>query len=78
MKSIRENVFQVTYTELGNPFERGWVDLKGEGRLLLDEADIRFIREMKEQGYEPNFFISRSDIMGGDFIVVARQWNNRV
>jgi hypothetical protein len=79
MKQIRENVYQVTHSELGRPSHRGWIDLKDDaGRLLLDAADVHFIQEMTGQGYDPTFFVSRSPAMGGHFVVVSRQWNNRV
>ncbi|MGV3616943.1 MAG: hypothetical protein ACO1SV_16575 [Fimbriimonas sp.] len=78
MKQIRENVFQVTHSELGKPSDKGWLDLPESGKLLLDAADMHFIREMTLQGYEPTFFISRSPVMGGEFVVVSRQWNDRI
>lgn len=78
MKQIRENVFQVSYEELGRPPEKGWIKLKEGGKLLLDAADMHFIGEMSGQGYQPTFFISRSPVMGNEFVVVARQWNNRI
>jgi len=78
MKQIRDNVYQVTYSELGRPEDKGWVKLPDDGRLLLDAADMHFIEEMTEQGYEPTFFVSRSPVMGGQFVVVSRQWNDRI
>jgi|GEM_PF-1018815 len=79
MKQVRENVFQVTFEELGSPFEKGWASLPEGGRLLLDEADMRFIAEMRDQGYEnPTFFIGRTAALANDYGVLSRQWNNRV
>ena len=72
MKQIRENIFQVTYSELGKPPAKGWAPIEGN-ELLLDEADMRYIRDHSKLGYEPTFFISRSEPMGGRFIVVGRQ-----
>lgn len=83
MKQIRENVYEITHADLGRPSERGWMTIPAStdglsGKLLLDDADIRFVKEMSAQGYEPTFFVSRSPVMGGEFVVVARQWNNRI
>lgn len=83
MKQIRENVYMVTHADLGRPSEKGWMSIPASnpgmtGKLLLDEADMRFVKEMSAQGYEPTFFVSRSPVMGGEYVVVARQWNNRI
>lgn len=74
MTAIRENVFQVTYTELGRPAGHGFYDVDGGGKLLIDEADVRYIRETISKGYEPTFFISRTPALGNDYVVVGRQW----
>jgi hypothetical protein len=73
MKAIRENIFQVTYTELGRPGAKGSVKVEGLGELTLDDADMRYINESSGAGYEPTFFISRSAPMHGRLIVVGRQ-----
>jgi len=78
MTQIRDNVFQVTHTELGKPFEKGWVNLPSEGKLLIDDADVRFIQVMSASGYEPTFFVSRAPTMGGEYVVVSRQWSTRI
>jgi hypothetical protein len=78
MKQIRDNVFQVSHGELGRPMDKGWLKLPESGKLLLDAADIHFINEMVAQGYEPTFFISRSPVMGNEFVVISRQWNDRI
>jgi hypothetical protein len=72
MKQIRENVFYVTHSELGKPDEKGIVDVPDFGSVQLDIADLRYIREYLEKGYEPAFFVARSPAMGGRFIVVSR------
>lgn len=74
MTAIRDNVFQVTHSELGHPFEHGFYDVAGGGQLLIDEADVRYIREAQRAGYEPVFFISRTTALGNDYVVVGRQW----
>ena len=73
MTTIRANVFQVSHSELGNPTDKGVVTLPEGGLLHLNDADTRYITDHKAKGYEPVFFISKSDVMGGDFVVVARQ-----
>jgi hypothetical protein len=74
MTAIRENVFQVTYAEIGRPTVHGFVDVPGGGQLLIDQGDIRYIREMVAAGYEPLFFVSRTTALGNDYVVVGRQW----
>ncbi len=73
MKQIRENIFQITCTELGNPPVKGPVIVKDFGEVMLDEADIRYIATSKGQGYEPTFFVSKSAPLQGRFVVVGRQ-----
>ncbi len=73
MKQIRENIFQVTISELGEPTVKGSLKIEGMGELTLDEADIRYIAESRGAGYEPTFFVSRSAPLHGRFIVVGRQ-----
>lgn len=78
MKQIRENVFQVTFTEIGKPPQRGWTKVPGGGKLMLDAADMNFIEKMSAGGYEPTFFVSRAAAMGNEFVVVARQWADEI
>lgn len=73
MKTIRPNVFYITYSELGKPAEKGLYDVEGLGKVGLDEADIRYIEDFLKRGYEPAFFVSASAPMGGRFVVVSRQ-----
>jgi hypothetical protein len=73
MKQIRENVYQITHTEMGKPTVKGLVSIPDLGDLQIDEADIRFIQEMRNLGYEPTFFISKSVPLAGRCVVVARQ-----
>lgn len=73
MKQIRENIFQITFTELGKPPAKGAVVLKDVGEILLDDADMRYAKEISALGYEPTYFISRSEPLKGRFIVVGRQ-----
>ena len=37
MKQIRDNVFQVTHSELGRPMDKGWLKLPESGKLLLED-----------------------------------------
>ncbi|HEY0866291.1 MAG TPA: hypothetical protein VGE01_02870 [Fimbriimonas sp.] len=73
MRQIRENIWYVTYSELGKPFEKGPVKVDGLGTIFLDIADVRYINQHRELGYEPAFFVSRSEAMNGWMVVVARQ-----
>jgi hypothetical protein len=67
-------MWQVSYTELGKPEARGYYDLpEKKGELLLDEADVRYIREYLGKGYEPSFFVKPSPALRNAFIVIARQ-----
>jgi hypothetical protein len=73
MKQIRDNIFEVTYSDLGKPGKKGDVAVKGFGTVMLDVADLRYIDDMKVLGYEPTFFVSRSAPLGGRYVVVSRQ-----
>ncbi|MDR3690831.1 MAG: hypothetical protein P4L46_15745 [Fimbriimonas sp.] len=73
MKQIRENIFQVTYTELGKPPTKGMAKIPDLGLVHLDEADMRYVETSQGEGYEPTFFVSRSAPLGGQFVVVGRQ-----
>jgi hypothetical protein len=73
MRQIRDNIFEVTYTELGKPSKRGDVKLEGLGQLMIDSADLNYAKEISELGYEPTFFVSKSKALGNRFVVVGRQ-----
>jgi hypothetical protein len=74
MKQIRPNMWQVTYSELGKPDEKGYYKIpEGKGSVILDEADIRYIGEYLKKGFEPTFFIKPSAALRGAFTVVSRQ-----
>jgi hypothetical protein len=73
MKQIRENIWQVTYSELGQPDSRGYYKVESLGEVLMDQADLRYIDEMNSAGYEPVFHVSRSAALNGGYVVVARQ-----
>lgn len=74
MKQVRENMLQVSYTELGKPQGRGYCPLPDKaGELLLDEADVRYIVEYLDKGFEPSFFIKPSRALRNAYVVVARQ-----
>jgi hypothetical protein len=73
MRRVRENIFEVTYHELGQPEEGGVYEVAGLGEVFLDVADLRYIGEAKSGGYAPTFFVSRTPAMGSYFTVVARQ-----
>lgn len=65
---------RVTWTDLGRPEGKGYADLPaGAGRLMLDDADLHYAAQYLEAGYEPEFFVRRSDALQGRYIVVARR-----
>jgi len=73
MTQIRSNMYQVSYTELGKPDEKGYYKIpNGLGDLMLDEADMRYIKEYLERGFEPAFFIKPAAALRGAYTVVAR------
>ena len=73
MTQIRPNIYEITYTELGRPSDKGTVKLASGELLHLNHADLHYIQVHTGLGFEPTFFISRSDVMANDFIVVGRQ-----
>lgn len=72
VKRIRENIWEVGYAELGEPFEKGYYAVPDLGEVMLDQADVRYIEGAKRAGYEPRFFVSKSDALAA-YIVVSRQ-----
>lgn len=73
MKQIRENIWQVTHTDLGLADYKGYFKVEGLGEIMLDQADLRYIEEMNAAGYEPTFHVSRSPALNNAFVVVGRQ-----
>ena len=73
MRQIRDNIFEVTFTELGKPGKRGDVKMNGLGTVMIDTADLHYAEKMAGLGFEPIFFVSRSGALGGRFVVVGRQ-----
>jgi hypothetical protein len=73
MEQIRDNIFRITLSELGSPKKKGDVKVEGLGTVMLDVADMHYAETMAGQGYEPVYFVSRSAVMGGRFVVVSRQ-----
>ena len=72
MKRIRDDIYQVTATEMGLPFEKGFYEVPDLGEVFIDLADVRYIESMRGAGYEPTFFVSPSEALHG-FVVVSRQ-----
>ena len=73
MKQIRSNIWQVTYSELGEPKARGYYPVADLGEVLMDQADIRYIGETQKLGYEPLFHVAKSKALAGAFVVIGRQ-----
>ena len=73
MKQIRDNIWQVSYADLGEPSARGYYKVENLGEVLMDQADIRYIDEMQSKGFEPIFHVSKSKALNGALVVVGRQ-----
>lgn len=73
MTQIRENIYRITLDELGDVQDRGYFKVEGLGEVLMDQADLRYINEMKTLGYEPIFHVSKSAALNGAFVVISRQ-----
>ena len=73
MKQIRDNIWQVTFSDLGEPNMRGYYEVADLGEILMDQADVRYIKEMESKGFEPIFHVSKSKALNGALVVVGRQ-----
>jgi hypothetical protein len=73
MKQIRDNIWQVTMEDIGETPDRGYYEISGLGELLIDQADLRYIKQMQQDGFEPLFHISQSPALNNAFVVVSRQ-----
>lgn len=78
MRKIRENIFEISWSELGSPPERGFYKVVDLGEVLVDLADLRYAKEAATKGHEALFFVSRSGALQGDFVVVSRQQADRL
>jgi len=72
MQTLADGTIRVTWTDLGRPEGKGYAALSSGGQLLLDDADINYATQYLAAGYEPAFFIRRSDALQGRYIVVSR------
>ncbi len=73
METTRDGTIRVTWTDLGRPEGKGYVALPSGGQLMLDDADINYASQYLASGYEPEFFVRRSDALQGRYVVVSRQ-----
>lgn len=78
METTRDGTIRVTWTDLGRPEGKGYVSLPQNGpfaggQLLLDDADMNYATQYLEAGYEPEFFVRRSDALQGRYVVVSRR-----
>lgn len=73
MKQIRDNIFEVTFDDLGKPEKKGYYKVSGLGEVMLDMADVRYIQETLGKGSVPTFFVSRSQALKGACVVVSRR-----
>ena len=72
MKRVRENIWEIGYAELGEPFEKGYYPVPDLGEVFIDQADVRYIEGMKRHDAEPRFFVSYSDALAAR-VVISRQ-----
>ena len=73
MVTMRDGTIRLTWTDLGKPEGRGYVSLASGGRLLLDDADLNYATQYLAAGYEPEFFVRRSDALQGHYVVISRR-----
>jgi hypothetical protein len=73
MNQIRENIWQITADDFENPSDRGYYSVEGLGEVLMDQADLNYISNMKAKGMKPVFFVSKSAALNGALVVVSRQ-----
>ena len=70
---MRDGTIRVTWTDLGRPEGKGYTGLPAGGSLLLDDADLDYAAKYLAAGYEPEFFVRRSDALQGRYVVIARR-----
>lgn len=73
MQTQHESTIRVTWTELGRPEGKGYVEMPSGGNLLLDDADFHYANQYLAEGFEPEFFVRRSDALHGRYVVVSRR-----
>ena len=73
MDTTREETIRVTWTDLGRPEGKGYVKLPAGGQLMIDDADMDYALKYLAAGYEPEFFVRRSDALQGRYVVVSRR-----
>jgi hypothetical protein len=73
MKQIRPNIWQVSFSDLGEPGARGYYKVDDLGEVLMDQADIRYIGETQKLGFEPLFHVAKSKALNGAYVVIGRQ-----
>ena len=73
METLRDGTIRVTWTDLGRPEGKGYATLPNGGSVLIDDADMDYATKYLAAGYEPEFFVRRSDALQGRFVVVSRR-----
>ena len=73
METTRDGTLRITWTDLGRPEGKGGVPLPGGGTLVLDDADLHYATEYLAAGYEPEFFVRKSEALSGRYVVVSRR-----
>lgn len=73
METMRDGTMRVTWKELGRPEGKGYVGLPSGGQLMIDDADMNYAAQYLAAGYEPEFFVRRSEALQGRYVVVSRR-----
>lgn len=73
METTQDGTIRVTWTDLGRPEGKGYTALPSGGQVMLDDADLHYAEQYLQAGYEPEFFVRRSDALQGRYVVVSRK-----
>lgn len=73
METTRDGTIRVTWTDLGRPEGKGYAAISSGEQVLLDDADLNYATQYLAAGYEPEFFVRRSDALQGRYVVVSRK-----
>ncbi len=72
MQTLKNGTIRLTWTDLGRPEGKGYAAVPSGGQVLLDDADLLYARQYLDSGYEPEFFVRRSEALQGRFVVISR------
>lgn len=72
MQTLKDGTIRLTWTDLGRPEGKGYTAVPSGGQVLLDDADLLYARQYLDSGYEPEFFVRRSEALQGRYVVISR------